>query len=448
MKITMRFFLFLFLLTGIAVAQNGIGTTAPDPSSLLEISSVTKGLLPPRMSTEQRDLILKPANGLVIYNTTKKVLEHNSGSPILVKWTSISTISKHNSGFDSINAIGNVETASIENILAPDMILTPSEGTYFVSFESQYKNSKVEIITEAEVGGISTLEGVTDLQNIYEQLNSKIVTNTSHGAILGNGETLTEGVYSILSAVTLLETLTLDGQNNPDSVFVFKIGAAFNAAAGATIILKNGAKACNVFWVTEAAIVLGANSNMKGMLLSHGAAIGAGANCVIEGRLFSTAAAITSAADFIAITTDCSYVNLGILSSFVVFTSIGAITNTAISTITGNIGSNIGAITGFESVTLNGKIYSHDTPVIPLKTVTTTSYLDNNNNVLATFGIYKNGILIPSASKTLTSTANASNVSLQALVSVVSGETIEVRWKSGSDKITMGNRTMTALKME
>ena len=122
---------------------------------------------------------------------------------------------------------------------------------------------------------------VSAIGNIYDQLNAKIVTNATHGAILGNGETLTPGIYSILSAVALLENLTLDGQNNPDAVFLFKIGAAFNAGAGATITLSNGAKACNVFWVVEAAIVLGANTVFKGMLLSHGAAVGAGANCII-----------------------------------------------------------------------------------------------------------------------------------------------------------------------
>jgi hypothetical protein len=214
------------------------------------------------------------------------------------------------------------------------------------------------------------------------------------------------------------------------------------------MVLKNGAKACNVFWVIEAAIVLGANSKIIGMLLSHGAAVGAGANSIIEGRMFSTAAALTTAADFIAIPVDCSYVDLGVLSTFVMFTSVGAITNTAVATITGDIGSNFGAITGFEAVTLNGTIYKPDTPVIPSKTVTSITTVDNNNKVLATFGIYQNGVLIPSSTKSLISTANASNISLQSIATVAAGESIEVRWKTGSDKIIMGNRTLTAIKIQ
>lgn len=64
--------LLLALLSGEALAQTGIGTgsTPPDPSSMLEVKSSTKGMLTPRMTTEERDAIATPAQGLVIYNTS------------------------------------------------------------------------------------------------------------------------------------------------------------------------------------------------------------------------------------------------------------------------------------------------------------------------------------------------------------------------------------------
>ena len=448
MKIIKQFFVFLILFPGIGNAQNGLGTPNPDLSSILDLVSTSKGLLPPRMTTQQRDLIVNPATGLIIFNTTTNVLEHNSGTAVLVKWDSIVETTKINLGFESMHEVGTVTTDALQEVLVPKMIVTPPAGSYLVTFESQYNTSKVEVSTTVKSGGISTDQGVKDLQNIYEQLSSKIVTDATHGAIMGNGEILTPGVYAMASAVSLLETLTLDGQNNPDSVFVFKIAAAFNAGAGAKVVLKNGVKACNVFWVIEAAIVLGADSKIIGMLLSHGAAVGAGANSVIEGRMFSTAAAISTAADFIAIPSNCSYVDLGVLSSFVMFTSIGAITNTAIATINGDIGSNLGAITGFEGASLNGKIYTPETPVIPLNTVTTLTKVDNKNKVLSTFGIYQNGILIQSSKKALISSENASNISLQAIANIAAGEPIEVRWKTDSDPIEIGNRVLAVVKIQ
>ncbi|MEZ5015224.1 MAG: hypothetical protein R2794_13125 [Chitinophagales bacterium] len=47
----------------------GIGTTAPDASAILEMQTTTKGLLVPRMTKTQRDAIVAPANGLLIYQT-------------------------------------------------------------------------------------------------------------------------------------------------------------------------------------------------------------------------------------------------------------------------------------------------------------------------------------------------------------------------------------------
>ncbi|WP_421876185.1 beta strand repeat-containing protein [Marinoscillum sp.] len=58
---------------GIVVDDNykvGVGTSTPDASAALEVSSTTGGLLMPRMTTTQRDAISSPADGLMIYNTT------------------------------------------------------------------------------------------------------------------------------------------------------------------------------------------------------------------------------------------------------------------------------------------------------------------------------------------------------------------------------------------
>ena len=46
-----------------------------DASALLEVESTSKGFLPPRMTTAQRDIIGSPVEGLIIYNTDNKCLE-------------------------------------------------------------------------------------------------------------------------------------------------------------------------------------------------------------------------------------------------------------------------------------------------------------------------------------------------------------------------------------
>ena len=51
-----------------------IGTTSPNASSILDITSTTKGVLFPRMTTAQINDIASPADGLTVYNTTLKVI--------------------------------------------------------------------------------------------------------------------------------------------------------------------------------------------------------------------------------------------------------------------------------------------------------------------------------------------------------------------------------------
>ena len=57
------------VLTATTYAQVGIGTTTPDGSAALDITSTTKGLLIPRMTNAQRLAISNPAAGLEVFVT-------------------------------------------------------------------------------------------------------------------------------------------------------------------------------------------------------------------------------------------------------------------------------------------------------------------------------------------------------------------------------------------
>jgi hypothetical protein len=58
----------------------GVGTASPNAAAMLDVSSTTKGFLPPRMTTAQRDAISSPPAGLVIYNTSTNALNFYNGS--------------------------------------------------------------------------------------------------------------------------------------------------------------------------------------------------------------------------------------------------------------------------------------------------------------------------------------------------------------------------------
>ena len=81
MKIFRVFFVLNILLFNcVTQAQVGIGTTAPDPSALLDMQSETQGILTPRLTTAQRLAIAAPATGLLVYDTDESSFYYYLGS--------------------------------------------------------------------------------------------------------------------------------------------------------------------------------------------------------------------------------------------------------------------------------------------------------------------------------------------------------------------------------
>ena len=64
-------------------ARLGIGTSTPNAAAVLDVSSTSKGLLPPRMTQAQRDAIANPTAGLMVYNNDSNKLNVWNGS----SWT-------------------------------------------------------------------------------------------------------------------------------------------------------------------------------------------------------------------------------------------------------------------------------------------------------------------------------------------------------------------------
>lgn len=67
-------------------AQVGINTTNPDPSAYLDIEGNAGGILPPRLTTEERDNIDHPQTGLMIFNKNELSMQQNVGTPESPKW--------------------------------------------------------------------------------------------------------------------------------------------------------------------------------------------------------------------------------------------------------------------------------------------------------------------------------------------------------------------------
>jgi hypothetical protein len=87
-------------------------------------------------------------------------------------------------------------------------------------------------------------------------------------------------------------TVTLDGGGDQDAVFIFQIGSSLTVNNGAEIVLINGARARNVFWVAFASSTLGSDVSFQGSVLA-GASNSVGTDSVVVGRLLCSTGEIT-----------------------------------------------------------------------------------------------------------------------------------------------------------
>jgi hypothetical protein len=227
----------------------------------------------------------------------------------------------------------------------------------------------------------------TDLLIAYNDLNT--ATPTFFPApLLGNDDTLNAGVYSISANATLSDTLNLDAQGNANAVFIFQIQAPLSTNAYSVINLINGAKACNVFWKVEGLVSMATGTIMRGTVIANNAAIDMSTGVTLEGRAFSTAGAISVDGVLAYTPTGCgspvltgpAAPALGAVGCYAIFSSDGGVTNSGISTVTGDIGSNTGLTTGFDSSTVTGIVH----PIPDGSTSATASDLLNVYNYLNT----------------------------------------------------------------
>ena len=78
--------MFIVLSSQAQVAINTDGTN-PDNSAMLDVKSTTKGLLAPRMTLAQRNAIVSPATGLLVFQTNSTPGYYfNSGTPVVPEW--------------------------------------------------------------------------------------------------------------------------------------------------------------------------------------------------------------------------------------------------------------------------------------------------------------------------------------------------------------------------
>jgi hypothetical protein len=200
--------------------QIGNGTNTAAISSILDLTSTTKGFLPPRMNATQRNAISSPATGLIVYDTTDNEIDYYNGTA----WQSLMTLGTQQT-VTGVKTFSPSVTAS--SALARGTIFTPTlvaaannDVLVGLDINPTFTNGAFTNVTNwaARISGI--LAGVTRYNTIGASGNShymELISTTSTNGYLNfkrgapNGDTAiwlqdgnTQLVYNAASGETRL----------------------------------------------------------------------------------------------------------------------------------------------------------------------------------------------------------------------------------------------------
>lgn len=139
-----------------SVAQVGIGTTNPNPSAQLDITSSNSGLVIPRLTTAQRNAIASPVTSLLIYNSTTDCLEMFAATG---QWVSLGCGCQLPGAFATTNASGILATGFTANwnlsAGANAYFLDVSTVSNFATFVPGFNNINVGNVSSYNVAGLT-----------------------------------------------------------------------------------------------------------------------------------------------------------------------------------------------------------------------------------------------------------------------------------------------------
>ena len=169
MKHKLYVLIILFSINYHSYSQVGIGTTSPDPSSILDIEASDKGILVPRLTTAARNIIINPAVGLLIFNLSTNHFEFNSGTTVTPRWSTVNTDVTVSSDAGNLISSGSDSGAYLSSTTYIGKFIVSTTGSQTIS-GIPFEPSHIKFTAYANIENydINTNNGVGNNNNTYQ----------------------------------------------------------------------------------------------------------------------------------------------------------------------------------------------------------------------------------------------------------------------------------------
>ena len=213
--------------------------------------------------------------------------------------------------------LASSEVTDVPNsVITGDVGLSPASGTFIKLVKAEVSGSIYTVTAAGPLGytenpGLLTI-AKNDLTAAYTDASGRTPATPLTGSDnqLG-GKTLTPGVYSFSHAdtanLTAASPLTLSG----NGVFIFQASSDLITASSSSVVLTDGAQACNVFWtVPSSGSSLGTDSSFVGTIMAY-SSINLMTRASLQGRVLAQTAAVTLDHNTITAPIECSVTTYG-----------------------------------------------------------------------------------------------------------------------------------------
>jgi len=198
-----------------------------------------------------------------VTNTNTAPITHINGNVVLYPNQTCNAVTVDNAGgFGLCGGMAPTISGTVITNLYPD---TTTSAAIRASLSAAF----LSITPPAGPPAVGTLGGGTPM-----------AAPTTLGDVAGNPLVLgdnwfTPGVYTSITSILINGDITLDGQGDPNAVFVFQSASSLTTADGAPspgaharVLLTNGTKASNVWWQVASSATIGSYSEFRGNILA------------------------------------------------------------------------------------------------------------------------------------------------------------------------------------